>query len=113
MGDTNVTIAHEEEAITAVTSSNYSDIEENKNTCQLCGYQATRKSSLMLHAQIVHDGRKYQCKHCDYQTNKKGSLTVHQQSLHEGRKYECDQCEYQASQVWGGAEDEDDGWLKE
>ena len=30
MGDANVTIAHEEEAITAVTSNNYSDIEENK-----------------------------------------------------------------------------------
>ena len=100
MGDTDVTIAHEEEAITAVTSCNYSDIEENKNTCQLCGYQATCKSSLMLHAQIVHDGRKYQCKHCNYQTNKKSHLTKHQQSLQEGRKYECDKCEYQESQKW-------------
>ena len=94
---TNSTFDREVEALTAVTSSKYSNVEENKNTCQLCGYQATRKSSLMLHAQIVHDGRKYQCKHCDYQTNKKCSLTFHQQSLHEGRKYQCSQCEYQAS----------------
>ena len=56
---TNGTLDREVEANTAVTSRNTSDMEDYKNTCQLCGYQATRKSSLMLHAQIVHDGRKY------------------------------------------------------
>ena len=34
---TNGTLDNELEATTAVASSNYSDIEENKNTCQLCG----------------------------------------------------------------------------
>ena len=58
-------------------SDNNSDIQENKLTCKMCGYQAIQKTKLKLHHLAVHEGRKYQCNQCDFKTEKKSSLVIH------------------------------------
>ena len=63
---------------------------ENRNTCQLCGYQTARKNKLKQHQLSAHEGRKYKCNQCDYQTKKTSNLIDHQKSLHEETKYQCD-----------------------
>ena len=81
---TNYQFDYEEENNASLPNDDDSDIEENKHTCELCGYQTSRKNNLKLHEQAIHEGKKYQCYQCDYQTTKKSILVTHQQSLHEG-----------------------------
>ena len=58
-----------------------------KHTCQLCGYQSFKKTHLKLHAQEVHDGKKFQCPECEYWSTKKGKLVSHQKSVHMGQTF--------------------------
>jgi hypothetical protein len=72
-------------------------IEENKHTCQLCGYQTSQKKKLKLHEKAIHEGKRFQCNQCDYQTSKKSSFVTHNQAVHMEIIYSCDQCDYQAT----------------
>ena len=56
-------------------------------SCDQCGYQTSRKNSLSLHKQSLHEGKKYLCGSCDFQATQRGNLKRHQQSIHEGKKY--------------------------
>ena len=76
---TNYQFDYEEENNASLPNDDNSDIEENKHTCQLCGYQTARKNNLKLHEQAVHEGKKYQCNQCEYQATKKSRLITHQQ----------------------------------
>ena len=59
---------YEEENNASLPNDDISDIEENKHTCQLCGYQTAQKKSFKLHEQAVHERKKYQCNQCEFQT---------------------------------------------
>jgi ribosomal protein L37AE/L43A len=49
-----------------------------KHTCQVCGYQALKKTQLKLHDLTVHDGGKFQCPECEYKATWEKSLVSHQ-----------------------------------
>ena len=66
---------------------------DGKFQCNQCNQQFTRKDSLIVHIQSIHEGVKYACSQCNQQFSAKGNLTTHIQSIHEGVKYRCNQCD--------------------
>ena len=53
------------------------------------------KGNLRLHRQVVHEGRKIKCDLCDYQAAKKSRVEEHKKTDHEGIRYKCDKCNFE------------------
>ena len=62
--------------------------------CVICKMNFTSVTSLRLHKEIVHEGKKpHKCDLCDSTFGLKHQLQKHITSTHEGIKpYECDLC---------------------
>ena len=87
---------------------------DEKNSCDICGYQVLQKKSLTRHKKIVydevngtctysqenrvqqqragHEGIKYYCRQCNQEFTTKGSLAQHQSAVHVGVTHPCGQC---------------------
>ena len=63
-----------------------------KYPCTICGYKASRSSSLNEHIQSKHKGKKYQCNSCDKEYSNSPALRYHHKSVHEGVIYNCNIC---------------------
>ena len=53
-----------------------------------------QRSTLTLHQQSIHEGKRYPCLHCDYVVAQKNHLTLHKQSKNEGKIYPFPHCDY-------------------
>jgi hypothetical protein len=72
----------------------FSFIENINVICVICKMNFTSVTSLRLHKEIVHEGKKpHKCDLCDSTFGLKHQLQKHITSIHEGAKpYECDLC---------------------
>jgi len=70
---------------------------ENKHSCDECGYKAMWPSDLNRHIESIHEGAKYPCEHCNFTATFKSNLQQHIKYVHEGFKHLCNQCTYKAT----------------
>ena len=70
-----------------------------KLKCEQCPYETTRKSSLLMHKQGVHDKlRNHVCKECGHAASHMGALKRHIKIVHEKIKsHNCGDCDYATS----------------
>ena len=75
--------------------STFSYIENVNVICVICKMNFTSVTSLRLHKEIVHEGKKpHKCDLCDSTFGLKHQLQKHITSMHEGMKpYDCDLCD--------------------
>ena len=74
--------------------------ERKKLQCPICGSTAVSKSSMKIHTDTVHEGKKpHKCSICDKSFSIKCNLKKHIKSVHEQIKpYKCSSCDYSSSQ---------------
>ena len=73
-----------------------SKTENMPHACPICDYSCTTKSSLKMHCDAVHEGKKpYKCTICDYSSARRTKLKIHIDAVHEGKKpHKCLICDY-------------------
>eukprot|EP00092_Neocalanus_flemingeri_P046084 GFUD01051776.1.p1 GENE.GFUD01051776.1~~GFUD01051776.1.p1 ORF type:complete len:500 (+),score=57.79 GFUD01051776.1:197-1501(+) len=70
---------------------------QTKYACANCTHVSSKKSSLIIHIQAIHEGIRYPCFHCNYMSTTRSSLAMHVKSIHEKLKFKCSECTYQAT----------------
>ena len=63
--------------------------------CDHCDYSTTLKSTLAMHAKVVHKTKHYKCDKCPFVTTQRDQLYLHNKRIHED--FKCLKCDYASS----------------
>ena len=71
--------------------------EDEKYSCDICGFYVLQNTSLARHKKFNHECVKLCCRECNFKATIRGDVVQHQRALHDGIKYRCRQCNHQES----------------
>jgi len=70
------------------------DGKKKEFCCGICPANYSRKESLNIHIETVHEGKKpFKCSLCDTNFPRKAELTKHKLSIHGGGSIQCPMCD--------------------
>ena len=74
------------------------EVQKVRFQCDLCLFEATQKSHLVVHVKTKHKGEQYSCNQCIFKANYSQGLKMHVKVKHQGFRYSCNQCPFTTTQ---------------
>ena len=74
--------------------------EKKKFKCEMCGSIFSRKYTMKIHVESVHEKKKpFKCEMCDYICYEKSNMKKHIEVVHDKKKpFKCEICDYSCYQ---------------